>query len=280
MCPEASEAALRTKLFASGMAALVPEEEVACDSTGRMLLAGLFCVEHKKDRDRLIVDRRPQNSTEHRLQWARLPHGVLFCRLRLEPHQVARGGGDDISCYFYCLKCPTEKVARSCFGRVVTGNEAVRFGGLAHRRYRVGLTVWPMGDLNAVDVAQVTHEKILAQHGGLQDHEVLRYGGPFPRGPVYQGVYVDDHVVVGVCDRSVADDPGALHDTALLDSGVAAYAAAGLPVAAEKRFRLQTEFTAWGTEVSSERGTAGAPLERRLQMFHLVCLVLASPAGN
>ncbi len=91
---------------------------------------------------------------------------------------------------------------------------------------------------------------------------------------------MDDHVVVGSCDRSVADDPGALHDTALLGAGVTAYAAAGLPVAAEKRFRLQTECTAWGTEVSSERGTAGAPLERRLQMFHLVCLVFGLPDGN
>ena len=275
MCPVEAEGRLRAKLFAAGMVQLVREEDIPRDPRGRLLVAGLFCVEHKESQDRLIVDRRPLNETEHRLKWTTLPHGTLFCRLRVKPSQSVRGGGDDISCFFYRLRCPASKTVRTCFGRRITGAEALRWGGLSHQSYRLGLTVWPMGDLNAVDVAQMTHESILRHAGGLSSHEVLRYGDAFPRGPVYQGVYVDDHVVVGICDSAEVNNPEAIHDCALLDQACRAYEEAGLPVSDAKKFRMQTEFVAWGTQVSSSTGEVGAPVGRRMQMFVLVLLLSA-----
>ena len=47
--------------------------------------AGFFAVHHEVGSDRLINDRRPVNSIENRLGWAKLPHWALFC-------QVNRGG--------------------------------------------------------------------------------------------------------------------------------------------------------------------------------------------
>ncbi len=94
------ESVLRRMLCESGMAELVPESEVPRGRGNRKLLSGLFSVPHKIEKDRLIIDRRPQNATERRLGWSDLPHGTLFTRLRLGPSQAVRASIDDISCYF------------------------------------------------------------------------------------------------------------------------------------------------------------------------------------
>ena len=57
---------LRISLLSRGIARLIPETDVARDSSGRLLLAGMFGVWHRKGL-RLIFDRRPQNMGESRL---------------------------------------------------------------------------------------------------------------------------------------------------------------------------------------------------------------------
>ena len=64
----------------------------------------------------------------------------------------------------------------------------------------------------------------------------------------------------------------------LLDTAVEAYGRAHLPISHEKSFRMQPNFVAWGSECKSERGTVGAPLERRLQLMVLTMLALLRPA--
>ena len=93
-------------LLSSGMAALVPEDQAPRTSEGRLLLGGLFGVEHKQHVDRLIYGRRPQNAQERRLRWARLPLGAQFGRVLLRSDQVLRGSGDDICAYVFWLKAP------------------------------------------------------------------------------------------------------------------------------------------------------------------------------
>ena len=51
-------------LLTSKMAVLLDEAEVARYGGDRLLLNGLFCVKHKLDFDRLIIDRRPANAGE------------------------------------------------------------------------------------------------------------------------------------------------------------------------------------------------------------------------
>ena len=80
-----NEKVFRRRLVECDMAELILENDVPVDRFGRKLLAGMFAVEHKIESDRLIIDRRPQNSTEHRLHWAHLPHGTMLCQLRLPP---------------------------------------------------------------------------------------------------------------------------------------------------------------------------------------------------
>ena len=74
---------LREKLVEIGLAEPVLAFEVPVDCHGKALVSGLFCVPHKKESDRLIIDRRGPNAHESRLEWARLPHGSLLAQIRV-----------------------------------------------------------------------------------------------------------------------------------------------------------------------------------------------------
>ena len=82
-----------------------------------------------------------------------------------------------------------------------------------------------MGDLNAVDISQATHEAILQKSGGLRGEETLRYHSPFPKPPsrVYQGVYVDDHLVVAIVPQHAVSKPEASEDSARIQASHDAY---------------------------------------------------------
>ena len=272
---EVDEGVLRERLVDSGMVEFIPFDSVPHDRYGRKLVSGLFTVEHKAESDRLIIDRRALNAGEHRLKWCTLPHGSLLTQIRLGPGEVLRGSGDDLSNYFYLLSNPPNWRHRCAIGRPFYGRELPGSGLASDERFFLGLKVWAMGDHNSVDVAQVTHEHILANAGGLRKGEQLVYGKPVGRGKTFEGVYIDDHLVVGVVPREVADDPGSNHDSVLLEASREAYAKLGLPCSKSKSFTRATRFTAWGTEVDGISGKCGAPVERRVQLFMLTCLTLA-----
>jgi len=279
MISRENEACLRLRLLTAGMAELMLEDDVPCDSAGRKLLAGLFCVGHKKNKLRLIIDRRPQNSTENRLCWETLPHGSLLSQVFISPDQHLRGSGDDLSNYFYLLSHAPNWTHRNCFGRVFTGESAVALGGDPTKRYHLKLTVLGMGDLNSVDIAQATHLGILRGCGCMAPEHSLVYGQPVPESDVLEGVYVDDHLILGRVPKHLVDsDTGP--DMKLLEASRVGYDVANAPVSSEKSFTRLKNFVAWGTEVRSEAGTAGAPRERRLQLMVLTMLVLLVPGVN
>ena len=53
-----------------------------------------------------------------------------------------------------------------------------------------------MEDLNVVDYAQLAHMNRVRSSGGSRDETLLRYRAPVPRGPTWDGVVVDDRIVV------------------------------------------------------------------------------------
>ena len=85
------------------------------------------------------------------------------------------------------------------------------------------------------------------------------------------------YVIVGIVPKAKLHDDGANFDMTLLQRSREACTRAGLDRAPKKAFERAPRFTAWGTEVRSEPGRAGAPLGRRLQLFLLTMLVLSSP---
>ena len=104
------------------------------------------------------------------------------------------------------------------------------------------------------------------------------YRRPLPRQKAFQGIHIDDHLIFGVVLRNRVNDPEAADDTKIAAKTRSCYEKANLPISEKKCFTHCTDFTAWGTEVSSTRGTCGAPAERRLQLLWLTLLALSAPA--
>ncbi len=58
-----------------------------------------------------------------------------------------------------------------------------------------------MGDLNAVGIAQRVHEDMLKTAGCLNPEEHLRCRFPPPRAKTWEGLYIDDHLIVQILSR-------------------------------------------------------------------------------
>ena len=143
-------------------------------------------------------------------------------------------------------------------------------------RYHLSLNILAMGALNSVDVAQIVYENVLHKAGCLDPRHHMQFGKPVPRGRLWEGLYADDHLILAIVPKSdVAKPIGA--DPALLAALRAHYKKTGWPLSGSKALSFATTFTAWGTEVRSEKGRVGAPLERRAQLFMLTLLVLVAP---
>ena len=266
-----NEGVLREILLKSGMCVLIKEADIERRPDGRLLLSGLFAVPHKADRDRLIVDKRPPNAGETRLKWARLPLGSQMCHLLLRPSQHIRGSGDDLSNYFYQLKESPQMLARSAIGRRIQGSDVVQWGGVPGVSYRLAVRVVAMGGGSAVDIAQATHEGVLRSEGCLQKSETLVYGSPLPMGAVLEGLYIDDHLVAALVERSRLKSMEG-RDFDIIKASHLAYEEAGLARSMDKSYGFgrsstdggsleynkpaEASFKAWGTCVNSEPGEA------------------------
>ena len=53
-----------------------------------------------------------------------------------------------------------------------------------------------MGDSLAVEVAQAAHLGLLRSCGAGRPEHYIRYGVPLPRGPLYELLAIDDHVMI------------------------------------------------------------------------------------
>ncbi len=119
----------------------------------RLSLAGPPGAVRNIDVDRVIFDRRPANSCEYRLRWARLPLGT----------QLSRVSGEDSKSYFFQLENVPYSRPYDASGRQFKGEENPELQLEAGRAKRLTLRVCAMGGLNSADVAQATHEAVLQQ---------------------------------------------------------------------------------------------------------------------
>ena len=262
-------------LLRSGVAALLPSELAVKDQDGRVITGGLFAVNHKEHSDRIILDRRPFNQLERRLVWAKLPHGSLLTQIILPPHFSIRGSGDDLSDYFYLLKRNQNWLPRNAIGEVFDGEGFEEFGGRKGSRYLLSFCVIAMGDLNAVDIAQQVHIEILKDCHCMQPGEVLAYKQPIPASHCYEGLYIDDHIVIQVVPKKQKREKGArFRDEVIIEASRAKYQEEGIPTSKKKSFNKAGNFVAWGTEVDSASGRVGAPLAKLRQLGKVLTQVL------
>ena len=113
----------------------------------------------------------------------------------LGKNDILRGSGDDLNCFYYNPRHEESWIPYQAVGRRLTGPFVTKFGGDPTRHYRVCFRVWGMGDGNACDIAQATHEGILRSHGVLEESQTLQYRVPVPKAKVWQGVYIDDLLI-------------------------------------------------------------------------------------
>ena len=259
------------KLLGSKVACLIPVEEALKDSDGRVISGGLFAVPHKAESDRIIFDRRPQNELERRLVLAKLPHGSLLTQIILPKGYSIRGSGDDLANFFYLLKHNEEWLGRNCIGKPVDGKKIQKYGALPNKQYMLAFRVIPMGDCNAVDLAQQTHLEILRDCGTMEESNTISFRKPLPASHTLEGLYIDDHLVMQILPtRKIRDKQETFEDEAICQKSREQYQKLDLPVSLKKQFTKCSKFTAWGTSVDSETGRVGVELEKLKQLCGLI----------
>ena len=253
------------------MCVLTCEEDLPRTSSGAILSGGLFAVMKDNDTDRLIFDRRPENSTMRKLNWLELPAGACFTKIWLERGESLRGSGDDLQNFYYLLAIPQNWHQHNVLGRVVDPSVVHDFLPNADpsKRYRLALRVLGVGDCKACDIAQATRENILQQAGLLDPKRKLVYGKAAPRDVFWEGCYLDDLLVCLRYFRGRRGKPAVPTDLHQCEAAEAAYERAGLLRSLKKSFRSQHSFKAWGAAIEGHRGTAAAPLDTRKQLWRL-----------
>ena len=284
--PPEEEDALARKLVAHNMAIPVREDLLPRDRDGRLLVGGLFSVAKNELEDRLIFDRRPENATMERLEWARLPSGACFTRMMLEEDEYLRGSGDDLRNYYYTPRLPEDWIKHNAVGRRLSQSLSKELGLPEGVHHRLCFRVLGMGDVNGCDIAQAVHEAVLQKRGVLSEGSALIYGTPVPRGPSWEGVYIDDLLICQKCrvsdvipqDGSFVAPPPQEDDVDVQKVAQAeiAYEQAGLLRAVHKAFRFETRFKAWGAEIDGIKGQVGTPLTVRRQLWMLLHKIVAT----
>ena len=154
-------------------------------------------------------------------------------------------------------------------------SDAAQWGGVPGCRYRLVLKVIPMGNANAVDIAQTVHERVLEALGCLEREETLRYAHVMPGEGMHEGCYVDDHFVLGKVHRKqVRQRKGRGYE--IIKASHEAYHQSKLVRAPEKKKRFgfssqvvngvpageaSLSYTILGTHIDSGPGLAGTELE-------------------
>ena len=287
---------LAGRMDAVGMLGLVRASEVRRPG-------GLFGVDKKLDpatgemQLRLIFDRRPRNAVEEPLRdlCGTLAQGSVLCELILEPRERVRIWLSDLPNYYYTFLVSPERMKTNAWGGPIPRTEAMRhevaWAALSERGeadgqwfYRAANTM-AMGDTNAVEFGQGAHVGLLKAAGCMQPGEALRASGPPPRGPVWEGVVVDDHAIIARCGSPVGATEDAAEEPAA-DTGLArarriwaasheSYDAAHLTPVPEKSLVEAPAGRVWGAWLDGEAGNVGAPRTRRAELA-MVSLDVAS----
>ena len=253
----------------SRMVLLAREEEVPRDGFGRIPRNGAMAVAKDADFDRAICARKPSNALERPsgLAGLLLPHGSQVCEKQLGRHVDLAVDLEDLQDFYHVCGVTYEHALTTPIGPPLKASVLEGTAALAEARAREAAAgastrgpardVWqpcasslPMRHLRAVEWAQLAHSNFLRTHGGLQDEEVLLYRSAVPRSSTWDGVMLDDRVVLREVVRG--SGPGV---STQADAAEQAYPSVGLSTKKSKRQRGVTEVEFWGAHV---HGAVGA----------------------
>ena len=138
------------------------------------------------------------------------------------------------------------------------------------------------GDHLGVEFALSSHTTLLQSGGLLDDSSIILRHQPFPRGPVWEALVIDDYVVVsrekaGFC-------PGEAKSVIALEKAEEVYRESKVFGSDEKTVRGDERFKVIGAEIASDKRTRGAgvitvaaPLSKRVPMIALSMKIAAMP---
>ena len=176
--------ALLRRMLDNGMAVTLPEALLP-RWNGAVVPSGTFGVPKNDGAIRLIVDRRWRNSMEVNLMDAlqrrgcseaslsevrksiRLLHGGMFAEWILGPRDRLSMNLDDLTDYYYLLRCPPSMILCGAMGPALSDDDLVSLGRVpVGSRHYACLTAPAMGDAKVPDLAQLVHQWVL-QRGGV-----------------------------------------------------------------------------------------------------------------
>ena len=138
-------------------------------------------------------------------------------------------------------------------------------------KIRVSWRSLAMGDLNAVCFMTTAHCNLLRRHGAARD--LVRYRAPLPRGPLKEGVIVDDYDMVCIVPRTLGAEERA-EDTDALRRADAAYESVGVTPDPKKCFVGLENADFWGATIQGEIGRVRTHREITVRTMTLVVALL------
>ena len=247
------------------------------------MLGGLFAVEDRPGKFRLIFDRRPANFVEKPLDWLSLHMGAMLTQIIVNDTEEVRGSGSYLEPYFNHLRQHPGVLSRSAFGRRVEVREAAELGFDFRGPSRMAFAVTGMGGRNSPAFAQQVHLEVLASEG-VDVNNLMEWGKPLPDQRLMCGVFYDDLVSISVLPKEQAlkiSGP----DVEVIDQSRRGYENARLPLSEDKAFGYtgpgsevggSLKFTAWGTEVNSRTGSVATPALKRSLLLIVGLRILES----
>ena len=262
---------LLQKWDAVGALSLLPEE-----STDASVRCGMFPVYKDEDFDRLILNPAVVNSRMRSIcrHTKFLGQGFLLTRIQLRDNERLVISGDDLGEFYYTFKVSSARARRSALAVVCDAEDFREFDrwdpALAGRRVVSALAALAMGDSLAVELAQASHLGLLQKEvGACRASELVVYRAPFPRGPFWEILAIDDHV--GIQAVSPSTSPSARRDGEVFQKADTVYPAVGLCQHPIKKIREADNHTVVGGEIEGRIGTIAAP---RLHTAVLIALTL------
>ena len=152
-----------------------------------------------------------------------LPGAQRWSKIILSPDEWVRINLTDAKDFFYIMEIPQDKWARNCFwGKV----PASWLGEGSERLVVPAVKCIPMGDTNAVWVAQTVHRRILDRFNALPPEIRLSNRSDVPKSKLWGDVYIDDYALAQIIERGFEIETTQDHE--LLKKARLAYQAAGV----------------------------------------------------
>ena len=255
---------LAEKWDAKGACKLFPCSEVPPDEA-----VGIFSVTKDQDWDRLVLNPVVINGRmRHYSNYTKsLAPGCMIGLIQLGSEQVVRISADDLAEMYYTFQVPENRARRNCLRMRFSRSEIQHLSCFDPQRHNsecyVALSALAMGDNLAVEIAQQAHYQVLMQLGGsMKVSEQVCYRKPFPRGPFYEFLAIDDHLGLQVCSKDFYRNGHPSRDTEVFTQAEKAYQIVGLVQHPNKKKRQVTSGIFLGAEVDGLLGRVSSPRHR------------------